>query len=74
MTKNTANPKNNDSKQHDCNQDQCDSQKAGRGTPIESYKGDPDARRANETGDLEEETLDRDAPFNKTYGIKDESK
>ena len=72
MTKNTANPKNQNSKQHDCSQDQCDTEKAVRGTPIETYKGDPDAERSSDVGDLEEETLDRDAPFNKTYGIKDE--
>ena len=74
MTKKTPNPKNENSKPHDRNQDQCDIEKSGRGTPIETYKGDPDAERSSDIGDLEEETLDRDAPFNKTYGIKDESK
>lgn len=44
-----------------------------RGTPIETYKGDPDAARSDEEGDIEKETLDRHAPYNKTYGIADES-
>lgn len=39
-------------------------------TPIETYKGDPDAERSNDIGDIEEETLDSHAPFNKTYGIE----
>lgn len=47
--------------------------KAPKGTPIETYKGDPDGVRIEDEGDLEEETLDRNAPFNKTYGIQDES-
>lgn len=41
-----------------------------KGTPIETYKGDPSATRSKQIGDLEEETLEQNAPFNKTYGIK----
>jgi len=38
------------------------------GTPIEHYPGEPTGKRISEVGDLNEETLDRDAPYNKTYG------
>jgi hypothetical protein len=44
-----------------------------RGAPIEKYRGEiTDGSRVGDPGDLEEETLDRDAPFNKSYGTRDE--
>jgi hypothetical protein len=43
------------------------------GPRIEHYRGEPHrGQRADEPGSLEEETLDRDAPYNKTYGRRDE--
>jgi hypothetical protein len=39
------------------------------GAPIEHYHGEPNAgERTGDEGDVDLETLDRDAPFNKTYG------
>jgi hypothetical protein len=39
------------------------------GARIEHYRGEPHrSERTGEPGSLEEETLDRDAPYNKTYG------
>ena len=41
----------------------------GRGAPIEHDRGEPGPhRRTGDPGDLEEETLDPGAPFNKSYG------
>ena len=46
-----------------------DEEYGGRGAPIEHYHGEPNrGKRTGEPGSLEEETLDRDAPYNKTYG------
>jgi hypothetical protein len=43
------------------------------GARIEHYRGEPHrSQRTGEPGALEEETLDRDAPYNKTYGRRDE--
>lgn len=43
------------------------------GAPVERYRGEiTDGSRVGDPGDLEEETLDRDAPFNKSYGTRDE--
>lgn len=39
------------------------------GVPYEHYHGENTDRRVIGSGDLEEETLDQSAPFNKTYGI-----
>jgi hypothetical protein len=40
-----------------------------RGAPIERYRGEPNRQeRTGAPGSLENETLDRSAPFNKTYG------
>lgn len=40
-----------------------------RGAPIEHYRGEPDrGLRTGNPGSLEEETLDADAPYNRTYG------
>jgi hypothetical protein len=42
---------------------------AHRGAPIEHFRGE--RNRGEQTGDmgsLDEETLDRDAPYNRTYG------
>jgi hypothetical protein len=36
--------------------------------PIEHYRGERNRPQILEAGSLDEETLDRDAPFNKTYG------
>jgi hypothetical protein len=36
--------------------------------PIEHYRGERNRPQVLETGSLDEETLDRGAPFNKTYG------
>jgi len=42
---------------------------ADRGAPIEHYHGEPNrGKKTGSPGSLEEETLDRDAPYNKTYG------
>jgi hypothetical protein len=42
---------------------------ADRGAPIEHYHGGPNrGKKTGDPGSLEEETLDRDAPYNKTYG------
>ena len=39
----------------------------GRGAPIEHYHGEPNrGKKTGDPGSLEEETLDRDAPYNKT--------
>lgn len=46
----------------------------GTGVPIEHYPGEPGSSRVDDPGDLEEETLDSNAPFNKTYGLKNERK
>lgn len=83
MARNTATGKTQETVQRSKNEDK-PNQRVGKtastardastnGTPIETYKGDPSATHTSEVGDIEEETLDRNAPFNKTYGIKDES-
>jgi hypothetical protein len=36
--------------------------------PIEHYRGERNRPQVLEPGSLDEETLDRGAPFNKTYG------
>ncbi len=36
--------------------------------PVETYRGEARRTQVVDKGDLEEETLDSDAPFNKTYG------
>ncbi|MDB5347680.1 MAG: hypothetical protein JWP89_6057 [Schlesneria sp.] len=40
------------------------------GAPIEKFRGErkPMAEHTGDPGSLEEETLDRDAPYNQTYG------
>jgi hypothetical protein len=47
-----------------------------QGIPEEHYYGDEDPRSVEDpraiTGSLDEETLSKDAPFNRTYGRKDE--
>jgi hypothetical protein len=44
-----------------------------QGARIEHYRGEPHrSQRTGEPGALEEQTLDRDAPYNKTYGRRDE--
>jgi hypothetical protein len=45
-----------------------------RGAPIEHYHGEPNrGKKTGDPGSLDEETLDRDAPYNKTYGrLRDE--
>ncbi len=44
-----------------------------QGAPIEHFRGERARdRKTGDSGDIEEETLDRDAPFNKTYGTRDE--
>lgn len=49
------------------------SAKDDQGAPIERYHGEvTDGKRTGDPGDLDEETLDRDAPFNKSYGLRDE--
>ena len=40
--------------------------------PIEHYRGERTNEKTGELGDLEEETLDPAAPFNKTYGRQEE--
>lgn len=48
-------------------------EKQDQGAPIERYRGEiTDGEHNGHPGDLEEETLDRDAPFNKSYGLRDE--
>jgi hypothetical protein len=42
------------------------------GAPIEHYHGETTNKQVVGNGDLDEETLDKDAPFNKTYGRKTE--
>jgi hypothetical protein len=40
-----------------------------RGAPIEHFHGEPNrANQIDQPGSLDQETLDRDAPYNKTYG------
>ena len=40
-----------------------------RGAPIEHYHGEPNrGKKTGDPGSLDQETLDRDAPYNKTYG------
>ena len=39
--------------------------------PIEQCHGETTSKHLTEQGDLDEETLDRDAPYNKTYGRAD---
>lgn len=41
------------------------------GAPIEHFHGEPTDKSTGDAGDLEEEVLDRHAPYNKTYGLKD---
>ena len=44
---------------------------AGRGAPIEHYHGEPNrGKLTGDAGSLDEETLDRDAPYNWTYGTR----
>jgi hypothetical protein len=44
---------------------------AGRGAPIEHYHGEPNrGKLTGDAGSLDEETLDRDAPYNRTYGTR----
>jgi len=47
-----------------------DSSDIDRGDGTTREHGDPtsDRRRGSATGDIEKETLDPDAPFNKSYG------
>jgi hypothetical protein len=48
---------------------------ADRGAPIEHYHGEPNrGKKTGDPGSLEEETLDRDAPYNKTYGLTREER
>jgi hypothetical protein len=49
--------------QDDENKKDCES-----GAPVERYHGEKTNKRVGGEGDLDEETLDEDAPFNKTYG------
>ena len=40
-----------------------------RGAPIEHFRGERNrGQHTGDAGSLEEETLDRDAPYNRTYG------
>jgi hypothetical protein len=49
--------------------DPIERKETGRGAPIEHFHGEnPTRGRTGDPGDLEDETLDRDAPYNKTYG------
>jgi hypothetical protein len=42
----------------------------GHGAPIEHYHGERNrGKLIDEPGSLDEETLDRDAPYNRTYGV-----
>jgi hypothetical protein len=42
---------------------------AERGAPVEHYHVEPNrGERTGSPGSVEEETLDRSAPYNKTYG------
>ena len=45
-----------------------------QGAPIEHHHGEPNrGKKTGDPGSLDEETLDRDAPYNKTYGrLRDE--
>lgn len=48
---------------------------ADRGAPIEHYHGEPNrGKKTGDPGSLEEETLDRDAPYNKTYGRRSDER
>jgi hypothetical protein len=42
----------------------------GEGAPIEKFRGErnPMPEHTGAPGSLDEETLDRDAPYNQTYG------
>ncbi|WP_437228938.1 hypothetical protein SH661x_001165 [Planctomicrobium sp. SH661] len=43
----------------------------GPGAPIEHYHGEPTrGERTGSPGDLEEVTLDKNAPYNRTYGLE----
>lgn len=43
------------------------------GAPVERFRGEvTNGERVGDPGDLEEDTLDKDAPFNKTHGLRDE--
>lgn len=39
-----------------------------RGVLMEHFRGERSRERTGEAGSLDEETLDRDAPYNRTYG------
>jgi hypothetical protein len=40
-----------------------------RGAPMEHFRGERNrGERTGDAGSLDEETLDRDAPYNRTYG------
>lgn len=45
-------------------------QPSSHGAPFEHYHGEPTGKHVGAAGDLEQETLDQNAPFNKTYGIE----
>lgn len=49
-------------------QDDEDKKDRESGAPVERYHGEKTNQRVDGEGDLDEETLDEDAPFNKTYG------
>ena len=42
---------------------------AGSGAPIEHFRGErTTGKHTGDAGSVDEETLDRDAPYNQTYG------
>ena len=43
-----------------------------QGPPIEHYHGERTSDHNTDQGDLDDETLDRIAPYNKTYGRTEE--
>jgi hypothetical protein len=42
-----------------------------QGAPIEHFHGEKNAKHVGDPGDLDEETLNENAPYNKTYGRGD---
>jgi len=66
--KEISKPSANSTSQVPCSETECQD-KNDQGAPIEHYRGERSTgKQTGGPGSLEEETLDREAPYNGTYG------
>ncbi len=64
-----ARTKGSEAKENQINGNQLEANNNTRpGAPVEHYHVEPTGKTTGDPGSLDEETLDRDAPYNKTYG------